>query len=353
MLDQSPIGNAMNAAANGGPPQLPVVDPLPEAPSAPAATAGASTPVVPTPAEEGDKDREAVQLANAIRDFIRVELKNQTGEGKKPRPKTGWNTFWSVVLLADFLLVATLLIETALEGANLKLFLDVLPVLSGLLVFLLPQIRERVNTISQQHSFRVVSLALLGPLLLSAFPVLKVPAVVLPPGTPLTINGKPHIYDDGAVMLRLWPFYNVKLVPTDQSSEPRDYNLTLKQALQHWYLGTNAEWELWYEVKMVSVTTDIKVRIQRQGDFPPEFLERAKLNGYERQGQSGSVLNTSFSDKGTTGNFRKVRLLPLGTYRFTASKAGFDPVEIPMMEIAPSSLEISFPELKETGRALH
>lgn len=342
MVDQSPVDSSITAAGNGGP-QPPAPNPSPE--PAPASTETAAKPAETPAVNEANKDQAAIHLADAIRELIRAELKDQPGAGKKPRPKTGWDTFWSVVMLADFLLVATLLIETTLEGANLKLFLDVLPVLSGLLVFLLPQIREQVDTISQELSFRIASLILLGPLLLSAFPVLRVPASVLPAGTQLTINGRSQAYDEGAVRLRLWPSYTVKLASSDAAADPREYHLTLKQALRHWYADTNVEWELWYEVVLVSEASDINVRIERQGEFPPEFLERAKANGYTREGKSSSALNTSFLDNGATGNRRKVRLLPLGTYRFTASKDRLKPFSTQWIEITPSNREVSFADL--------
>jgi hypothetical protein len=315
----------------------------------------AAAPRPPSVEAVPSHDETAASLAKAVREIIKEELdKRNRGPIPPPEPATQWGAFWTFVLFTDFVLIASLLVEAVLEGANLKQFLDFVPLLTPLLFWLLPQFRQRLDTMSQNLVFRSISAVFLGPLVWAVVPLTRIPVDIQPAGTPVTINGKEQSYPDGYLAVGLRLSYEIKATPTDPvNPESHSCRVTLTEALHHWRSQEKVSCVLlWYDIAYESFQTpDIHVRVLRKGGSPKDFMNVAQTYRYSASDRSPgefgtTALSTSFSEDGSTGNRRKPSTLPHGHYHFTAWKAGFKPADLDLDVTSPNTT-VPFPLLIE------
>jgi len=269
------------------------------------------------------------KLTDALRDFIRHEL-DELGKSDAPAAprRSPPNLAWTILIVADFVFLTIALFEGVLEGTNLDVFLKMLPILSSVLLLVLPQARKYLENISTYRIFRIASVLLFLPFLFTAVPLFSIPTTVKPDGSVLSIAQRDRDYQEGRLQLPLRWEYSVKLTPPLElvvkeekiTYKNTEFMIGPREVMSHWFHQTKLDLRLWSYVMFHSATPNIQLRIEKtDGAFPTGFLSKLGTKLTRLAAEPNTLLLT-FGDRTDEEQHWAKTFLPCGSYTFVANQ---------------------------------
>ena len=257
-------------------------------------------------AEKASPKSDDAQVVEALRALVRHELgrpKEEPHHAPEPSLKEGVSLL--LFCLNTVLLVSRLprelLSDPAMEAAG-----KLLPALFGsLFVIYLAWFRERMLALTRHRRFNQSQAGLLLVLAFTAVPLFPIRPDILPKGTGLSVDGKPH-KNPRTLWLSLGA-HDVLLQPArDAGAEPRQFRFGVSHLLRAlWFGGQAPDWSLLYPVGFKARDLAAKVQVRKiRGVYYDDIFEG---NDLDRRGDAAFVL---FMDQ----NRMRTVPLPLGNY---------------------------------------